>query len=93
MRLPGYCTGCRHIKQVRVTPSSLGRGTPTGICANCERKQEDERKDRERLARLSCDETFATADGERTCGCRLLRWPNGQVACARGHRHPEEDKR
>ena len=33
MRVTGYCTGCRKIKQVSI--KSLGTGTPTGRCASC----------------------------------------------------------
>lgn len=40
MRIPGYCTGCRRIKQVQVSGSgmtavALGR-TASGVCAQCQ---------------------------------------------------------
>jgi hypothetical protein len=34
MRLPGYCTGCRKIKQVNV--KAIGSAGPMGLCAACE---------------------------------------------------------
>lgn len=36
--MPGYCTGCRRIKQVRVTRMSAGP-TQMGTCSTCEDKQ------------------------------------------------------
>lgn len=46
MRLHGYCTGCRRIRLVSVSPHGLamvaaGRGVPTGICDECEEKQDE----------------------------------------------------
>lgn len=36
MRLHGYCTACRRMRRVTVTPSSLARGgIPVGVCDDC----------------------------------------------------------
>lgn len=37
MKLPGFCTECHRVKQVRVSPSGLSR-TPSGICDACQAK-------------------------------------------------------
>ena len=49
VRVPGYCTSCRRIKQVRVSGhqlvmSQVRGGTAQGICADCEQKEEDRRR-------------------------------------------------
>jgi len=47
MRLHGWCTECRRAKLVRVSNHAMAmlaiRQIPTGICDDCERKEEDER--------------------------------------------------
>ena len=48
MRLPGYCEKCRKIKQVRVKRPMPGRNVQVGICAQCEQKEDDERRERRR---------------------------------------------
>lgn len=41
MRVPGYCTSCRRIRQVDATPISfVTPGAISGICHDC-REQED----------------------------------------------------
>lgn len=40
MRMPGYCTSCHRVRQVTVSGPMVGR-TPSGICADCERKERD----------------------------------------------------
>lgn len=37
MRVPGFCTGCRKIKQV--TAKTLGAGGAVGMCASCEERE------------------------------------------------------
>lgn len=39
MKTPGFCTECHWVKQVRVSPSGLGR-TPSGICDTCQEKMD-----------------------------------------------------
>jgi hypothetical protein len=46
MRLHGYCTKCRKIRPVRVTRPRPLNNVQTGICASCERKEDDERRAR-----------------------------------------------
>lgn len=50
MRLPGYCTGCHRIKQVRVSGAQMALvaagQVAQGTCASCEQKEEDERNER-----------------------------------------------
>jgi hypothetical protein len=36
MRVPGYCTGCRKIKQV--TAKTMGPGAAIGMCADCQER-------------------------------------------------------
>jgi len=45
MRMIGYCTSCRRIRQVRVT-RWIGRGTAQGICRECEEAEERKRRER-----------------------------------------------
>lgn len=51
MKIPGYCTECHRIKQVRVSSSGMARlaahNVATGICDACQDK-EDERRRRPR---------------------------------------------
>ena len=50
MRLHGYCTSCRRPKLVRVSGHGMAmlavRAVPQGICTDCERKEDEERKAR-----------------------------------------------
>jgi hypothetical protein len=43
MRLHGWCEACHKIKLVHVSSAGMvammGRGVPTGICADCEDKR------------------------------------------------------
>ena len=48
MRLPGYCEKCHRVRTVSVSGHALamaqaGRGVVQGICADCERKEQEER--------------------------------------------------
>jgi len=47
MRLVGYCERCRKIRYVRVSAAGLAlatRGVATGVCSDCERREEEERR-------------------------------------------------
>ena len=53
MRLLGYCSECRRIKQVRVSGHGLAMvgargGVATGICWQCEEEEDRKRKERRR---------------------------------------------
>jgi hypothetical protein len=43
MRLPGFCTECRRVKQVRVSNAGMAslakKGVAFGICSSCEDKE------------------------------------------------------
>lgn len=50
MRLTGYCDNCRRIRNVRVNMARwVGRGTPTGICSDCEDAEHARRTGRRAL--------------------------------------------
>lgn len=48
MRVHGYCTSCRRIKRVTVASSHLAssmmRGTPEGVCDDCEEAEAPRRR-------------------------------------------------
>lgn len=50
MKLPGYCTSCHKIKQVRVTNASIvkaqakGSNVFEGICDACQQAEDDKRR-------------------------------------------------
>lgn len=50
MRLPGYCERCRKPRPVKVSGHAMAmlrlRGTVTGICVQCEREEDEERRKR-----------------------------------------------
>jgi hypothetical protein len=56
VKLPGYCTECRRIRQVRVSGHGLALagargGTGQGICSACEEAEEKERVERYKRSR------------------------------------------
>jgi hypothetical protein len=50
MRIPGYCTECHKVKQVRVSGHGLAmmgiRGAAEGVCASCEEEKDTARQER-----------------------------------------------
>lgn len=49
MKIPGYCTGCHRIKQVRVSGHGLAMmgargGVAQGICDSCQDKEDEKRR-------------------------------------------------
>lgn len=50
MRVPGWCTECHKIKRVRVTPVGMtalaAGGAASGICSECQDKQDEGRGSR-----------------------------------------------
>lgn len=52
MKILGYCTECRRIKQVRVNLGRwTGRGTPQGICDSCQQGEDKKRQERREIKR------------------------------------------
>ena len=52
MRIHGWCTSCHRVKVVRVTSSGMvrlaTRQVAEGVCADCEEREDNERKARRR---------------------------------------------
>lgn len=56
MRLVGYCERCRRVRSVRVSAAGLAMmqatgGFATGICAECEHREDERRKESDRRHR------------------------------------------
>jgi hypothetical protein len=74
MRMPGYCTECHRVKQVRVNMSRLGPGQVTqGVCNRCETLGNLTPLERDLFARLERAHTLVLTAPERRTALTLER--------------------